>query len=94
MSTRVSDFAVSFDLYNCLNFFLRCINNIGLVVTAFLQDCHEATGYAWQLVGSGLDKSREINIVMCIMSIIFSVFFFFMWVIGVLLATGFSFPLV
>ena len=55
---------MSFDLYNCLNFSLRCINNIGSVVAAFLQDCHEATGYAWQLVGGGLDKSGEINIVM------------------------------
>ena len=68
---------MSFDFYNCLDFFYRCINNIGSVVAAFLQDCHEATGYAWQLVGGGLDKSGEINVVMCIMSIIFSVFFFY-----------------
>ena len=60
--------------YNCLNFFLRFINNIGLVVAAFLQDCHEATRYARQLVGDSLDKSGEIKVVMCITSIIFSVF--------------------
>jgi hypothetical protein len=43
---------------------------IGSVVTSFLHDCHEATGYAWQLVGGGLDKSGEIKIVMYAMSII------------------------
>jgi hypothetical protein len=44
--------------------YLRYIDTIGSVVTAFLQDCYEATGFAWQLVGGGLDKSGEIKIVM------------------------------
>jgi hypothetical protein len=59
------------------NFFLRCIDKIGPVVAAFLQDCLEATGFAWQLVGGGLDKSGEIKVVMCVMSIILSVLFFY-----------------
>jgi hypothetical protein len=61
---------------NCLyidksfKFYFRCIENIGSVVTAFLQDCHEATGFSWQLVGGGLDKSGEIKVVMYTMFII------------------------
>ena len=54
-----------------IKIFLRCIDNIGAVVTAFLQDCHEATGFAWQLIGGGLDKSGEIKVVMYAMSMIF-----------------------
>jgi hypothetical protein len=46
------------------NLFLRCIDNIGPVVSAFLQECQEATGFAWQLVGGGLDKLGEIKVVM------------------------------
>jgi hypothetical protein len=53
-----------------LNFFHRCIDDIGSVVAAFLQDCHEATGFAWQLIGGGLDKAGEIKVVMYAMSII------------------------
>ena len=48
--------------------YFRCIDNIGSVVAAFLQECHEATGFAWQLVGGGLDKSGEIKVVMYAMS--------------------------
>lgn len=58
--------------------FLRCIDNIGPVVAAFLQDCLEATGFAWQLVGGGLDKSGEIKVVMCVMSVIFLVLYFYL----------------
>lgn len=45
-------------------FYVRCIDDIGSVVTAFLQDCHEATGFAWQLIGGGLDKLGEFKVVM------------------------------
>jgi hypothetical protein len=56
--------------------FHRCIDDIGSVVAAFLQDCHEATGFAWQLIGGGLDKSGEIKVVMYAMSIhLFSALF-------------------
>lgn len=57
-------------------FFLRCIDNIGPIIAAFLQDCHEATGFAWQLVGGGLDKSGEIKVVMCVCPS-FSRYFFY-----------------
>lgn len=50
----------------CLTF-LRCIDEISAVVATFLQDCHEATGFAWQLVGGGLNQSGEIKVVMYVM---------------------------
>ena len=53
--------------------FKKCIDEIGSVVATFLQDCHEATGFAWQLVGGGLDKSGEIKVVMYVMSILFGI---------------------
>ena len=65
--------------------YLRCIDDIGSVVAAFLQECHEATGFAWQLVGGGLDKSGEIKVVMYAMSV-FLIQRFLMLMIGVLLA--------
>jgi hypothetical protein len=43
---------------------LSCIDVIGSVIAAFLQDCHEATGFSWQLIGGGLNKSGEIKVVM------------------------------
>jgi hypothetical protein len=61
-STRVCIFVVY--IFTIVEIYLRSIDNIGSVVTAFLQDCCEATGFAWQLVGGGLDKSGEIKVVM------------------------------
>lgn len=66
-------------------FNFRCIDNIGSVVATFLKECHEATGFAWQLVGGGLDKSGEIKVVMYAMSV-FLIQHFLMLMIGVLLA--------
>jgi hypothetical protein len=57
--------------------FLRCIDSIGSVVSAFLQDCYEATGFAWQVIGGGLDKTGDIKVVMCAKSIVFWYYFFF-----------------
>lgn len=63
----------------------RCIDNIGSVVTAFLQECHEATGFAWQLFGGGLDKSGDLKVIMYAMFVnLFQ--YCLMLVIGVLLA--------
>jgi hypothetical protein len=71
MSTKVSnlEFWIIY-IVSLIKFYLRCIDNIGSVVSAFLQDCYEATGFAWQLVGGGLDKVGEIKVVMYAMSII------------------------
>lgn len=41
----------------------RCIEIIGSVINAFLQDASEATGFSFTLIGGGLDK--EGNIKMC-----------------------------
>ena len=57
--------------------YLRCIDDIGSVVAAFLQECHEATGFAWQLVGGGLDKSGEIKVVMYVCNVCLSYSAFF-----------------
>ena len=70
-------------IFTIAKFYLRSINAIGSVVTAFLQDCYEATGFAWQLIGGGLDKSGEIKVVMYAMSTIFF-WHCLMLVIGVL----------